>query len=459
MESRCFAFFEGHFFTIAGTHILATVHGGVYSIEDSLREAVERFLETGDLQAVPERARAMLEEIVNMEQRAGSKQMRHREPGARRLRALCLNVSHACNMACAYCFAGKGIFGGEAPSLMPREIAEAAVDFLIDRSAPDAMLQIDFFGGEPLLNLDTVRHATLHAKKRLEGGARRLQLTLTTNALLLDEKITQWLSDAKFSVILSLDGPPEVHDKMRRLAGGGPSHDLVAGRIREFIAKRGDLPYYVRGTYTRDSLDLTRAFDYIVGLGARHISLEPVVAKPEEPHSLRQDDLPVLEREYERLARRLLEKDRTVSFFHFNLSLDKPLCRARRMKNCGAGIEYLAVTPSGDLFPCHQFIGRDEFRMGTLSSGNTDPGIQRSFLQGTVDRRESCSRCWARFYCSGGCFANNHLLMGDPYRPVPFECRLIRKRLECALWLAVKSREARVPGTGKEETLHLSLNT
>lgn len=360
------------------------------------------------------------------------------------LKALCLHVAHDCNLRCAYCFAQEGGFGGER-GLMPPDVGRRALEFLVERSGPRRKLAVDFFGGEPLLNLETVKELTAYARELGEKAGKEFTFTLTTNGLALRDEALAYLARSDFNVVLSLDGRPEVHDRWRTRPGGGGSHDTVLANCREFVARRGGNNYYVRGTFTRRNLDFAADVEYLLSEGFRSLSLEPVVSRDGE-WALTEKDLPRILAEYDRLAALYLAEHRAgrpFTFYHFNLALFDAPCLSRRLTGCGAGHEYLAVTPSGDLYPCHQFVGREGFRMGNVLRGETDSALARRFRSSTVLTKPACRSCWARFHCSGGCPANAHLFTGSLAEPYELGCVLQRKRIECAL--AVQAELALAP--------------
>ncbi|MGE5529811.1 MAG: thioether cross-link-forming SCIFF peptide maturase [Patescibacteria group bacterium] len=354
----------------------------------------------------------------------------------RELKALCLHAAHACDLRCAYCFAGKGTFGGEA-AVMPPEAGKKAVDFLLDASGPVRQLEVDFFGGEPLLGMAAVRETVAYGRRRAAELGKRINFTLTTNAYALDEETLAYLNEQGISLVLSLDGRPEVHDRMRRAADGAGTYARAAANIARAVASRGGANYYVRGTFTRYNLDFAADARHILDLGFDRLSLEPVVARAED-YALRPGDLPRVEEEYEALAALYLERARSgrrFTFFHFEVDLDHGPCLGKRLSGCGAGCRYLAVTPRGRLYPCHQFVGREGYLMGDLERGVTRPDLAESFARADIYRKSGCLDCWARYFCGGGCHANADLRHGTILRPDENGCRLLRRRLECALGL------------------------
>jgi uncharacterized protein len=363
-------------------------------------------------------------------------------PPPKPLRALCLHLAHDCNLRCAYCFAGQGRFGGGA-ALMPPAVGRRAIDYLFSASGAYKEVEVDFFGGEPLLNFPVLRDLVLYARELEAGFGKRVNFTVTTNGLLLNDEVTAFLNAQGLQAVLSLDGRPGVHDRMRSLASGRGSYAEVAPRIKGFVESRDGRNCYVRGTYTRYNTDFTADFRHLAAMGFGTVSLEPVVASPDAPYALGGDDYQVLAAEYERLARGLVAGEYPFSrFFHFELNLDDGPCLAKRVTGCGAGAEYLAVDPGGELYPCHQFVGRGDYRLGNIWTGVTRPDLVSRFHAGHVMNKEDCRACWARFFCGGGCHANNLAATGDMQKPGTLYCLLVRKRIECALILKARAAGA-----------------
>ena len=356
------------------------------------------------------------------------------------VKSICLNVSHDCNMRCRYCFAGSGHFGGQR-TLMSYEIGCQAIEFLLNNSAGRRHCELDFFGGEPLMNLGVVEKLVSYGKIAAAKKNKEIKFTLTTNALLLNEKATEFLNRENISVVLSLDGRPAVNDAMRTMAGtGGGSYNFIEPNISAFVASRNNENYFVRGTYTSENLDFSEDVIHLADLGYKYISVEPVVGSPEAEWSLKEADLPGLFREYESLVREYLNRyrqDRPFEFFHFNLDLNNGPCLPKRLSGCGAGHEYLAVTPEGELYPCHQFIGREDFKVGNVLGGIERIDIVNRFREANIYRKEKCSGCWAKFHCGGGCHANAELANGTITDPYHIGCELEKKRLECAIYTQV----------------------
>jgi uncharacterized protein len=367
------------------------------------------------------------------------------------LKALCLNVSHDCNMSCGYCFVPGQVRTGR--EIMPGTVIRTALDFLL-KSASHRRLAVDFFGGEPLLNWAGIRDGVAYALDR--GPDRDWKFTLTTNTLLFDQDILTFTLDHNFCLVLSCDGRPEVHDTFRLTGGGRGTAAVVARRLQDYLQRAAGQEHYVRGTYTRRNLDFTEDVRYLAALGARSISLEPVVADPEQPFAIHEEDVPGIREEYFRLARFLRDQERAgcrISFYHFQLDLPGGPCAAKRLTGCGAGYQYLAVTPDGALYPCHQFVGHPEYRLGDLDRGITRPDIQDQFRQAHVFTKPACRSCWARFLCGGGCHAqaalpgSAALPGGGLGRPYSLACKLVQARLEGALYYLALGRPLRREGT------------
>lgn len=352
------------------------------------------------------------------------------------VKSLCIHIAHDCNLRCGYCFASTGDFGTSHRALISKETGEAAIEFAIKGSANRHNLEIDFFGGEPLMNWPVNKHLIEYARRREIEVGKNIKLTLTTNATLLNEDIIQFLNDNRVMLVISIDGRKEVHDKMRPYAGNIGSYDKAIDGFKKVVASRGDKNYYVRGTYTRYNLDFAADVLDMAKLG-HEISVEPVVGTTED-YAIQESDLPTLFAEYDKLARAYLKAHREghgFNFFHFNVALDGGPCLNKRLAGCGAGHEYFAVTPEGDLYPCHQFVGREEYKIGSLATGVVKPELVQTFRKAHILNKPDCMKCWARYHCSGGCHANAELINGDIHKPYHIGCELQRKRLECAILL------------------------
>ena len=359
------------------------------------------------------------------------------------IKALCLHVSHDCNLRCQYCFASTGDFGTGRRMTMDVETARKAIDFVIQRSGARRNIEIDFFGGEPLMAMDTVKATVEYARSLEKEHNKNFRFTITTNGVLLSDENIEYINREMSNAVLSLDGRPEVNDAMRKTVSGGGSYDVILPKFRKLVSGRGDKDYYLRGTFTRHNRDFAADVIHIADQGFRHVSVEPVVGGPDSDYTFRKEDLPEILAEYERLAGSLVKRN-DVNFFHFNVDLSQGPCVVKRLRGCGAGCEYVAVTPEGDIYPCHQFVGNGEYKLGNLHDGTFDLELSRKFAGLNIDTRPDCKDCWARFYCSGGCSASNLLVNGDIKKPNRFGCDMQRKRLECAI--AMKAVQAGMAG-------------
>lgn len=443
-----------HKFEFDGTKIVLDVHSGaVHEVDELAWRLLDEYkdlarselLEKFGMCCNAEEVEITIAEIEKLEREGllfspDPYEGAYTPPAGGVTKALCLHLAHACNLSCRYCFAGQGSFGG-ADELMPARIGRSAIDFLIGRSGNRRNLNIDFFGGEPLLNFRVMKELVFYGRLRGREEGKEIQFTVTTNALPLNSEISNFLNQEGISAVLSLDGRRKVHDHMRPKTGGGGSYEQVLERIRSFVDARDGSNYTIRGTFTRYNLDFCNDVLHMADLGYKNLSVEPVVAAPEADYSLREEDLPVLFSQYDKLTREYLrrrEEGRPFNFFHFNIDLDGGPCLPKRLTGCGAGYEYLAVAPNGDLYPCHQFVGRPKFLVGNVRTGLVDSGIEAVFRNAHVYNMEDCAGCWAKFYCSGGCHANAELFNGSIYKPYRIGCALMKKRLECALYLKVK---------------------
>ena len=365
-------------------------------------------------------------------------------PDQPRIKSMCLHLCHDCNLRCTYCFAGTGDFGTGKRSMLDLDTGKKAVEFLLEASGGRHNLDIDFFGGEPLLNWPVVEALTEYCERRGAETGKNIRLTLTTNCILLDGRKTDYINRHFKNCVLSIDGRPAVHDRMRPDAGGHGSYERVAAHIRSFVAARGEQEYYLRATFTRHNLDFAEDVLHLASLGSQ-VSVEPVVAPSGAGYEIRPEDVPAVEREYERLARIMLEAEdhgKPFNFFHFMIDLDHGPCAYKRLKGCGVGTEYCAVTPDGDIYPCHQFVGQEQFRLGSVHDDpvSLDPSVQEQFTHLLVPDKPECRDCWARHFCSGGCAANAFHASGDVKGQYETGCRIQKKRLECALWLVAERR-------------------
>lgn len=351
------------------------------------------------------------------------------------VKALCLNVSHDCNLRCEYCFAGKGDYHGDR-MVMSAETGKKAIDYLVEHSRDRQRLEVDFFGGEPLLNFDVVQEVVTYARSREKEWGKRFRFTITTNGLLLDDEKIDYINREMSNVVLSLDGRREVNDRVRSRVDGSGCYDRVVPGFQKLVERRGDGEYYLRGTFTKYNKDFGEDVLALQKLGFDQVSVEPVVAEESQPYALTQEDLPEIFAEYDRLSKLLLEERRTggtLNFFHFMLDLSQGPCAIKRLRGCGCGNEYLAITPDGEVYPCHQFIGMEEWRMGSVWEEGLDGEKKAYFADTTIYQKPECMECWAKFFCSGGCNANNCRYEGDIRKPHRMSCEMEKKRLECAI--------------------------
>ncbi len=364
------------------------------------------------------------------------------------VKALCLHVAHTCNLNCEYCFAAQGKYSGDPtgkkPALMSFEVAKAAIDFLIKNSGTRRNLEVDFFGGEPLMNFEVVKKTVAYARSVEKEAGKNFRFTLTTNGVLLDDEVTEYCNREMNNVVLSLDGRREVHDRFRRFYDGRGSYDEIVPKFQRFVEKRGNRSYYVRGTFTHMNTDFTEDLFHMADLGFRELSMEPVVCKPGDPYALTEDDLPVLFGQYDILAREMLKREREgdpITFYHYMIDLTEGPCIYKRITGCGSGFEYMAVTPWGELFPCHQFVNDPDYSLGNVFEGVKNQALSDKFRSCGVYSHPECADCWARLWCAGGCAANAYHATGDIAGVYEYGCRLFRHRLECAIMMNVAREE------------------
>lgn len=364
------------------------------------------------------------------------------------IKALCLNVAHECNLRCKYCFASQGGYG-TGRRLMSFETAKRAIDFVVEKSGNRHNIEVDFFGGEPMMALDTCKKTVEYARSIEEQAGKRFRFTMTTNGMLLNDENTAYFNREMKNCVLSLDGRKEVNDHMRVKTDGSGSYDTIVPKFQRLVARRGDQEYYARGTYTKENLDFAADVLHIADdLGFHNVSVEPCVGKPDDPYAITEAEVPAACAEYEKLARALVDRPE-INFFHFNVDLTQGPCVIKRMRGCGAGNEYVAITPEGDIYPCHQFVGNADFKLGNLYDGTFDREKAGQFAGVNIYTKEVCRGCWAKFYCSGGCSACNYNVNGDIMQPSKVACALERKRLECAI--AIQAVRRGLAETGAEE--------
>ena len=362
------------------------------------------------------------------------------------VKALCLHIAHDCNLACKYCFAEEGEYHGRR-ALMSYEVGKKALDFLIANSGSRRNLEVDFFGGEPLMNWQVVKDLVAYGREQEKLHDKHFRFTVTTNGVLLNDEIQDFINKEMDNVVLSLDGRKEVNDFMRPFRNGKGSYDLIVPKFQKLADSRDQERYYVRGTFTRNNLDFSEDVKHFAELGFKQMSIEPVVGDESEPYAIQKEDLPKIFEEYDKLAKYMIEREKEgkgFNFFHFMIDLTGGPCIYKRMSGCGSGTEYLAVTPWGDLYPYHQFVGEDDFLMGNVDEGITKPEIADHFRDCNVYTKEKCKNCFAKFYCSGGCAANGHKLCGSINDVYEVGCELERKRVECAIMIKAALAEERM---------------
>lgn len=362
------------------------------------------------------------------------------------VKALCLHIAHDCNLACKYCFAEEGEYHGRR-ALMSYEVGKKALDFLIANSGKRRNLEVDFFGGEPLMNFQVVKDLVKYGREQEKIHDKHFRFTLTTNGLLLNDDIIAFANEEMDNVVLSIDGRKEIHDHMRPSRNGKGSYDIILPKFMKLAESRNQTRYYVRGTFTRNNLDFAEDVMHLAELGFKQISMEPVVSLPEEPYAITEEDIPVICEEYDKLAKYMIQskkEGKSFNFFHFMLDLSGGPCVAKRLSGCGSGTEYLAVTPWGDIYPCHQFVGEEEYLLGNVDDGIKRGDLVEGFKHCNVYSKEKCKECFARYYCSGGCAANSYKFHQDINDVYDIGCELQRKRVECSIMLKAAELDGEV---------------
>lgn len=358
------------------------------------------------------------------------------------IKALCLHVAHTCNLNCSYCFASQGKYHGDR-ALMSFEVGKRALDFLIENSGSRTNLEVDFFGGEPLMNWDVVKELVKYARSQEGPCHKNFRFTLTTNGMLIDDDVIDFANKEMSNVVLSLDGRKEIHDRLRVDYAGNGSYDRIVPKFQELVKSRGGKNYYMRGTFTHANPDFTKDIFHMADLGFTELSMEPVVASPDDPAALTASDIEIVKEQYEILAKEMLRREkegRPITFYHYMLDLTEGPCIYKRISGCGSGTEYMAVTPWGDLYPCHQFVGDEKYKLGDIWNGVTNHSLREQFRSCNAYSRSECNDCWAKFYCSGGCAANAYHASGSIQGTYEPGCELFKKRIECAIMM--KAAEA-----------------
>lgn len=359
------------------------------------------------------------------------------------VKSMCLHIAHDCNLRCKYCFASTGDYCG-GRMLMSKEVAHKSLDFLMEHSKNRKHLEVDLFGGEPLMNFEVVKETVAYGRELEKRFNKQINFTITTNCVALNDEIIDFINEEMFNVVISLDGRKDIHDALRPTPNGKGSFDIIAPKAQKLVAGRGDKEYYARGTFTNRNLDFTEDVKALYELGFDQISVEPVVLDPSSPYAILEEHIGRILEEYDRLADYVLhsrKEGKWFNFFHFMVDLDSAPCLRKRITGCGAGNEYVAVTPDGDIYPCHQFVGEKDFLMGSVMTGEFDQTIQKQFAECNVCTKEVCQECWAKYFCSGGCAANAYKYNGSIYKPHTISCTLMQKRTECALGIYAVEHE------------------
>ena len=447
-----------HKFSMNGINVLMDIYSGaVHAVDDvaydiadlypemNADELAEKFADKYSREQIDE-AVEELKELKDAgmlytedEYEGVLEQVKNRAPV---VKALCLHVAHDCNLKCRYCFAEEGEYHGKR-SLMSAEVGKKAIDFIIANSGKRRNLEVDFFGGEPLMNFDVVKEIVEYGREQEKLHDKNFRFTITTNGILLDDEKQKYINENMHNVVLSLDGRKEVNDYMRPRAGGQGSYDIIVPKFQKLAESRNQTDYYLRGTFTHNNLDFSKDVFHIADdLGFKQVSVEPVVAEATESYAITEEDLDTIFEEYEKLAEQLYIRHKTgekdFNFFHFMVDLTGGPCIAKRLSGCGSGTEYLAVTPEGDLYPCHQFVGQEEYKIGSVYTGIENTAIREEFANCNVYTKPDCKKCWAKFYCSGGCMANACHYAGDIMGTYEIGCKLQRKRIECAIMIKAK---------------------
>lgn len=356
------------------------------------------------------------------------------------VKAMCLHIAHDCNIRCKYCFASQGDFKG-VRSFMSEEVGKKAIDYLIENSGNRRNLEIDFFGGEPMMNFEVVKSIVEYGREREKESGKNFRFTMTTNGVLLNDENMKYINENMENVVLSIDGRKQVNDNMRPTISGSGTYDLIVPKFLKMAEMRKGKSYFVRGTFTGKNLDFSKDVLHLADLGFQNTSVEPVVTEPDQNYAIREEDLETVFGEYEILAREFVKRHKEgkgFNFFHFMIDLNQGPCVIKRLSGCGAGAEYLAITPEGDIYPCHQFVGNEEFLMGNILEEDVALKMKMDFRDAHVYNKEKCNECWAKFYCSGGCHANAYNFNNDIYKPYEMGCEMEKKRIECSLMIQAK---------------------
>lgn len=442
-----------HTFTECGYNIAVDcASGSVHVVDDVALELIDNYEKAGDdgyLKEVAAKHSVSLEEIKEcvddlkeLERQGKLFSADKFRPDVDKLakrstvvKALCLHVAHTCNLDCEYCFASQGKYHGER-ALMSYEVGKCALDFLVENSGDRHNLEVDFFGGEPLMNWQVVKDLVAYARSIEQQHDKCFRFTLTTNGMLVDDDVIEFSNSEMDNVVMSLDGRKEINDHFRKTAGGVGSFDIIVPKFVRYAKARGEKDYYIRGTFTHNNPDFMKDIEVMLDLGFDRLSMEPVVCPPDSPYALTEEDKKIVYRQYELLAEKMIERRRAGTpfvFYHYMLDLEHGPCIYKRLSGCGSGTEYMAVTPTGELYPCHQFVGDKDYLMGDVFNGVTNTAVRDKFKRCNVYSKPECADCWARLYCSGGCAANSYHATGDINGIYSYGCDLFKKRMQCAI--------------------------
>ena len=440
-----------HSFKFQNTNVLLDVESGaIHAVDDAafaVVQAMERGVNPYGVGVDAETVREVLSDLDELKTSGAFETETPTAPevlGGSAIKSMCLHVAHDCNLRCRYCFAATGDFHGER-MLMPLEVGKRALDFLMERSGTRHHLEVDLFGGEPLMNWDVCKALVAYGRELEQKFNKIIHFTITTNCVALDDEKIDFINREMHNVVISLDGRKEIHDALRPTVNGKGSFDIILNNAKKLVAGRGDKEYYIRGTFTRENLDFFEDVKALTGYGFDQISLEPAVLPDDSPYSLLPEHIARINAEYDALADYYVEArkngDTWFNFFHFMFDPDGGPCLRKRINGCGAGTEYVAVTPDGDIYPCHQFVGMKEYQLGTLDKPALRRDLQEAFLGCNVCTKDQCRNCWAKYYCSGGCMANAVLYGGALDHPHEISCKLMQKRIECAIGIYLTEQQ------------------
>ncbi|MEG1547155.1 MAG: thioether cross-link-forming SCIFF peptide maturase [Clostridia bacterium] len=439
-----------HAFTFKNIYLAIDVHSGAVHQMDKQAYDVVRAIELGEPpyelpypSAQIDEICAELDELRDANQFDSPEQTPPESAGGQVIKAMCLHVAHDCNLRCKYCFADTGEFHGKR-MIMSEETGCRALDFLIEHSGKRHNLEVDLFGGEPLVNFDVLRAIVTYGRQIEKRYDKHINFTCTTNCVALNDEMMDFLNEQMHNIVLSIDGRRDIHDALRPTVSGKGSYDIIVPKAQELVRRRGDKEYYVRGTFTNRNLDFTKDVESLQDLGFDQISMEPVVLAEDSPYAILEKDVARVLEEYDVLADFLLKRrgeGRWFNFFHFMVDMDAGPCLKKRISGCGAGTEYVAVTPDGDIYPCHQFVGEEGFCMGNVLNGKFDETMQQRFQKCNILTKPECNECWAKYFCSGGCAANAYKYNGDIMKPYAITCAFEKKRTECAIGIYAAQRE------------------